>query len=322
MLQPNQLAGARVVVFGGAGFLGGHLLATLAGRGADAVGFDLREPTAPVPDVRYVVGDAREAALVSHTVVGADAVFAFAGGLGAESSIAEPLKDLRSTCEVQLTLLDSVTRHCPDAAVVMPGSRLEYGAPRYLPVDEEHPLSPASPYALHKSACAGYYRLWHAAHGIHTVVLRLSNPYGARRPGEAKQSGFGVLNIFADIALAGGVIRLYGGGGQLRDFVHVSDVVEAAILAASTPEAGGRVFNIGSGEAVSLATAAELVVESCGSGSLDREAQWPATAALVETGDFFFDVGNARLVLGYSPRVDFPHGIAELVEFGREEQGR
>jgi len=318
MLTAGDISGARVVVFGGSGFLGGHLASTLFGRGADVVLVDLREPAANPCGMPFVLADATDTDAVSSVVDGADAVFAFAGGLGALGSTANPVADLRSTCEAQLVLLDAVERVCPDAAVVMPGSRLEYGVPHYLPVDEAHPLEGTSPYAIHKSACAEYYRLHHSTSGLHAVSLRLSNPYGPRLPGDAARAGFGVLNWFIDRALADEAILLYGGGQQLRDFVHVDDVVSASILAAATPEAGGLALNIGSGEGVSLAAAAELIVQACGTGSVDSEAEWPEDAAAVETGDFYFNVDQARAVLGYSPGTGLAEGIAGLVDSMRK----
>jgi UDP-glucose 4-epimerase len=313
MLMPGDMGDARIVVFGGAGFLGGRVVAESARRGATVVVADLREPETLPPGAVFVRVDALDIASVTAVVDGADAVFAFAGGLGALGSVADPLADLRSTCEAQLILLDAVEACCPDAAVVLPGSRLEYGAPVRLPVDEGHPLNGTSPYALHKSTCAGYYRLRHQSRGLHTVVLRLSNPYGPRVPGDAARAGFGVLNVFVDKALAGETIPLYGGGEQLRDFVHVNDVVEAALLAASTPEAAGLAINIGSGEPISLAEAAHLIVEQCGMGAVDTAAEWPHDAAAVETGDFYFDIGRARAILGYAPSITFAEGVAGLV---------
>lgn len=318
MLKQGDIIGARAVVFGGSGFLGGHLAAELVRRGVDVVIADLREPAAAV-GARFEQVDALDAGAVARVVDGADAVFAFAGGLGALRSLAEPLADLRSTCEAQLVLLEAVEQRCPSAALVMPGSRLEYGVPHYLPVDETHPHDGTSPYAIHKAACAAYYRMHHEASGLHAVSLRLSNPYGPRLRGDAARAGFGVLNFFIDRALADQPIALFGGGGQLRDFVHVDDVVSASISAACTPEAGGLAINIGSGEGLSLAAAAETIVAACGSGSLDRTAEWPPDAASVETGDFYFDIGRARTILGYAPSVTFEEGIAGLISSIRED---
>jgi UDP-glucose 4-epimerase len=308
-----RFAGSRCVVFGATGFLGSHVAGALVASGADVVGFDLREPRIAFAGCSHVTGDITDPAAVRSVVGGSDNIFAFAGGSGAVRSLADPLTDLHTSCEAQLILLESVREAAPGASVVFPGSRLQYGRATALPVAEDHPLRGASPYALDKSEAADLYHTAAERDGLHAVVLRLPNPYGAHAPGGFARSGYGVLNGFIDTALGGGTIPLYGGGEQLRDFVHVDDVSEAAMAAALTPEAAGLAINIGSGEGVSLRRAAELVIEACGRGSLDTEASWPEEAAAVETGDFYFDVSLASKVLGWTPEVTLEDGVRALV---------
>lgn len=304
--------GKRCVVFGGAGFLGSHTAAELVARGAHVVCFDRVAPPEALSGLaEAVVGDILDPPAIARAVTGADHVFAFAGGIGAGPSLADPVADLECGPRAQLLLLDTLVRVAPAASVVLPGSRLEYGVPRYLPVDEAHPLAGDSPYAIHRSTCAAYYRLYHAQHGLHAVVLRLSNPYGPRIGGGSL--GLGVLNRFIAMALAGETIPLFGGGEQLRDFVHVSDVVAAFLSAAVTPDAAGRALNIGSGEPVSLRGAAELAVSAAGSGAIDASVPWPPGLELTETGDFHFDISAACDILSWRPAVPTARGIAETV---------
>jgi UDP-glucose 4-epimerase len=251
---------------------------------------------------------------VRAAVAGAERIFAFAGGSGAVRSLADPLFDLHTSCEAQLVLLEAVRAVAPEAAVVFPGSRLEYGVPRSLPVGEDQPLAGTSPYAIHKIACDAYHRMYAEVHGLRTVVLRIANPYGSHVPGDPARIGYTVMNAFVDRAIAGETIPLYGGGSQLRDFVFVDDVVEAALLASGTPAAWGHALNIGSGEGVSLRSVAEAVVAEVGTGAVDASAPWPEDAAAVETGDFYFDVSKAAGVLGWTPRTPLAEGIRCLVD--------
>jgi nucleoside-diphosphate-sugar epimerase len=313
----GTFAGSRCVVFGASGFLGSHIARALAGAGADVVGFDLREPVTPRAGVAHVSGDMTEPAAVRRVIDGADHIFAFAGGSGALRSLADPLADLHTSCEAQLVLLEAMREVAPGASVVFPGSRLEYGRARQLPVSEEHRLAGTSPYALHKIACDGYHNIYAEAHGLHTVVLRISNPYGAHTAGDAARHGYGIVNRFVDMAMAGETIPLYGGGGQLRDLVFVDDVVSAALLASVADAAWGRSVNIGSGVGVSLRSMAEAVVAEVGMGAVDVDAPWPADAAAVETGDFYFDVSLAGEVLGWKPSVGIEEGVRRLVEAAR-----
>jgi UDP-glucose 4-epimerase len=310
----TSFEGARCLVFGGTGFLGSHVVDALAADGADVTVFDLREPRDSRAGVRVVVGDMTDPGAVRRVLEGADHIFALAGGSGAVRSLADPLGDLHTSCEAQLVLLEGVRESAPEASVVFPGSRLEYGKPRVLPVSEDHPLTGTSPYAIHKIACDGYYRMYAGVHGLHTVVLRISNPYGSHVRGDPARLGYGIVNAFVDRAIAGETIEIYGGGEQLRDFVFVDDVVKAMLLASTTGGAWGSALNIGSGEGTSLRAVAEAVVAEAGMGEVDVGAPWPADAAAVETGDFCFDVSLARRVLGWAPETTLREGIRRLVE--------
>lgn len=316
----GAFTGRRAVVFGGGGFLGGHIAAALLRDGADVLVFDRVAPRAEAAEGAEVrLGDIGDAGEVAAAVEGAEHVFAFAARSGAGASIEDPLGDLACSCGAQLTLLEAVRRLAPEASVVFPGSRLEYGKPHYLPVDEAHPLAAETPYAIHKTTCAAYYRLYAERHGLRTCVLRLSNPYGPHVVREAFR-GFGILDHFIDTALRGETIDLFGGGPQLRDFIYVDDVVAAA-LAAALAAPPGAAFNVGSGEGISLADAAEAAVEAAGSGRT-RSVPWPPELLAVETGDFFFDISAAGRELGWSPRIGLAEGLTRTVAAARGTDGR
>lgn len=308
-------SGSRAVVFGGRGFLGSHVVAELVERGATVVSFDLEaRPDAVTDGVEHMVGDITDAVAVKRAVRRADHVFAFAGGLGPRGSLQDPMGDFLTGCLAQVILLEAVREHSPSASVVFPGSRLEYGKPDYLPVDEAHPLRGDSPYAVNKTTCASYHRLYAQRYGLHTTVLRLPNPYGSHVVGAPEQRLYGILNLFIDRALAGRPIQLFGDGSQLRDFVHADDVVSAVLLAATIPQAAGEVLNVGSGEPHSLREAAELVVSSSRSGSVETGVEWPEDAAVIETGDFYFSCSKAREILGWQPRIPLAEGVVRVVD--------
>ncbi len=303
---------ARAVVLGGSGFLGSALAAALSAAGADTVVLDLAPPREPALErATFVHADILDVEAVTEAVRGADAVFAFAAKAGATTSLNDPIADLEFSCRAQLVLLEAVRVAAPGAAVVYPGSRLEYGKPRYLPVDEKHPLAGETPYAVHKSVCASYCRLYAELHGIRTCVLRLPNPYGPHAA-TGSYAGFGILNRLVDLAVRGETIELFGDGSQLRDFVFVDDVAQAAILAAESAPPGA-VLNIGSGEGVSLAEVARLVVALAGSGQV-RTVPWPEDYAAVETGDCYLDVHEAARVLGWRPATTLEDGLRLTVE--------
>jgi UDP-glucose 4-epimerase len=251
--------------------------------------------------------------LTASAITDADHIFCFAGGVGAVRSLDEPLLDLDTSARAQVILLDAIRAIAPRASVVLAGSRLEYGVPRYLPMDERHPLQPTSPYAANKVLCTWYYEHYARAYGLHTVVLRLPNPYGRHVEGSPARSGYSILNLFIDRARRGEPITLYGDGSQLRDFVHVDDVASAALRASTESMAAGRVFNIGSGRATSLREVAEIIVDLCGSGSVLTGESWPEGAAAVETGSYTFDIRLAEELLGWRPSVDLRDGLERLL---------
>jgi UDP-glucose 4-epimerase len=305
----------NALVLGAGGFLGSHLARGLLDDGWEVTGV-LRDPFDPLVqerletiagEVRLVAGDAGDLNLLARLAPGADAVFPFAGQSGAARSMDHVLEDLQANVAAQVALLETLRRQGSPARVVFPGSRLQYGIARSLPVDEDQPLDPTSPYGLSKSVAERYHRFYHDVHGVRTTCLRISLPYGPRqgRPDRA----FGIVGTFLAAAARGETLPLYGGGLQLRDFVYVEDLVELILLAATAPEAVGAVFNAGGPRAVSLREMAETVVRTVGRGTL-VDTPWPEGAAAVETGDFVSCPARAGRELGWAATRDLDEGLA------------
>lgn len=319
MESREDLRSTRAVVFGGCGFLGSHVADALVRGGAETLVYDAASRHDGVPlSAACEQADMLDASAVRRALDGADRVFAFAAGGGAPASLRDPLGDLAASCQAQLVMLEAVRAVCPKATVVFPGSRLEYGRPLRLPVDESHPLNGDSPYAIHKSTCAAYYRAYAELYGLHTIVLRLSNPYGPH-PLQACYKGFGILNHFMDQATLGRPIELFGDGSQLRDFVFIDDVVEALLDASGRPDLAGTVINIGAGEGVSLSHVAAEIVDLVDRGSIVH-VPWPPNYSLIETGDFYFDISRAREQLAWWPQTSLRRGL-EATLAGRNGSG-
>ncbi|MDP2181957.1 MAG: NAD-dependent epimerase/dehydratase family protein [Actinomycetota bacterium] len=299
--------GARVFVTGGSGFVGTNLIRHLAHLGATCTSLDLAEPPAGLPVARSAIGSADDSELLRDFIAEADVVFALAGRSGAVDSMSSIEQDLQTNCVAQIRLLECVRDLNPGAHVVFPGSRLEYGRAVRLPIDEEHPIAPLSPYALHKFTAGQYHMVYHRHYGVRSTVLRLSNPYGPHADG-SRTGYYSVLNRFIDTAIADGAITLFGEGSQVRDYIYVQDVVEALAAAATSDAAVGQVLNIGSGVPTSIAEAAQTVVDVVGSGRIEH-MPWPADYAEVETGDSYFCIDRARTLLDWEPTTDLACGI-------------
>lgn len=237
-------------------------------------------------EVTFVKGDIRDANLVKKVVQGQDVIYSLAGRSGQVASLKEPFLDLEVNLHGQLLLLEAVKNLNPKARLVFPGSRLEYGRPLYLPVDEKHPLNPVSLYGIHKLTAEKYYLEYHSIFGLKTTVLRITNPYGAhlKRGG----SEYNIVNLFIDKALKGENLPVFGDGGQLRDYIYVQDLVEIMIRLAGNEKAVGQAINVGTGKGVGFGQMAETVANAFGVKT--EKIAWPKDAEKVETGDFIAEV--------------------------------
>ncbi|HEU5082784.1 MAG TPA: NAD-dependent epimerase/dehydratase family protein [Acidimicrobiales bacterium] len=304
----------RALVLGAAGFLGSHLCRRLVHDGWSVVG-TVRDPAAPhvagrlsdiLGELSLRACDVTVAGALDDLVVGADAVFAFAGHSGAAHSLQAPTVDAASNALGQLHLLEALRHHNPDARVVFPGSRLQYGRAQWLPVTEDHPLEPTSVYGINKMVGERYHLLYHQQFGIRTTSLRISIPYGPHQ--ERPDHAFGVVGTFLSRAAHGEPITLYGGGTQLRDYVYVDDLVELCCRVVADDATVGLALNAGGARPISLREMAETLVTVVGSGSV-VEAPWPADVAAVETGDYHGDLGRVRRLVGWEPATSLEDGL-------------
>lgn len=304
----------RALVLGAGGFIGSHMCRRLVKSGWDVTGV-VRDPDdattcrrlEPVAGhIRTVTGDAADPDLLATLIPGADAVFPFAGRSGAAQSMRAPERDLDANGRGQLVVLEALRRFHPEARVVFAGSRLQYGRVEALPVTEDQAQLPTSIYGIHKLLGEQYHRLYARIHGLATTVLRISNPYGPMqdRPGEE----YGIVGTFLARAARGEAITVYGGGGQLRDYLFIDDLTGLIELAATHPAAVGEVFNASGMSATPLRRMAEAVVHVVGSGSV-VDVDWPADAASVETGDYFGSWAKAEQSLGWRPTVPLEVGL-------------
>ena len=241
-------SGRRVLVTGGAGFLGANLCHSLAQRGARVVALDgflfgggANLANLADAQVELVRGDIREIDL-RNVCEGASVIFNLAAQTSHMGGQNEPLADIEVNAVGQVRLIQAAREAAPDAVVVHASTRQFYGRVEKLPVDENQPVAPPDANGVSKFAGEQYWLLEHRVRGRPVVSLRLTNCYGPRlRIRDARQT---FLGIWIRCVLEGRPFEVWG-GSQLRDLTYVDDVTEAFLLAADTPECHGRIFNIG-----------------------------------------------------------------------------
>jgi UDP-glucose 4-epimerase len=324
----EPLAGKRVLITGGLGFIGSNLARALVEVGSRVVLLDSLVPEyggnlaniAGIEDrVRINVSDVRDTHSLRHLVRDQDVLFNLAGQTSHLDSMKDPFTDLEVNCASQLSILEACRRHNPDVKIVFAGTRQVYGRPRALPVDEEHPLAPVDVNGVNKAAGEWYHLLYGRVHGLRVSVLRLTNTYGPRmRVRDARQT---FLGTWLRALVVGEELRVFGDGSQRRDFTYADDASRAFLLAASEDAADGEVFNLGGDEPVSLLELAELLVELNGGGSY-RVVPFPEDRLRIDIGDYVGDYTKIRSVLGWAPRVPLADGLRSSLAFYREHGRR
>jgi UDP-glucose 4-epimerase len=214
----------------------------------------------------------------------------------------------------QFRFLELLRRENPGATVVYTSTRQIFGKPRYLPVDEDHPVAPVDVNGITKYATEQLHLLYHEIHGLRACAVRLTNVYGPRQRLRDDFQGF--LPIFVRRALDDQPITVFGDGRQERDCLYVDDVVECLLLATLAPDAPGQLFNIGNDEHLELRTLADTIVRVAGSGRVEH-VDWPSDRDAIDIGSYFGDSSKAKRMLGWEPRTAFADGIARTIAFYR-----
>lgn len=303
----------RALVTGAAGFIGSHLSEALIARGHDVVGVDSFSDTyarsiksANIASLReskaftFVEGDLNEVAL-DRLLDGVTLVFHCAARAGVRTSWGDDFRRYVHDNLLATQRLLEASRRLPLGRFVFTSSSSVYGDARALPVTEESPTAPISPYGATKLSGEDLCRVYRACYGVPFVALRLFTVYGPRqRPDMAFHKFFRAVR-------AGNAIELFGDGSQTRDFTFVSDAVAAILAAASAPAAAGEVINVAGGSRVALRDVLAAIAQVSGKRP-DVRYLAQGTGEATHT---FASIAKAARLLGYAPRVDLHRGLAE-----------
>jgi len=307
----------RTLVTGGAGFIGSTLVDRLLDQGHEVVvvddfsrgrrenlqgaiarGATVIEGDITVLDLNEVVAQAQP-----------EVIFHLAAQIDVRASVADPLHDAQVNVLGTIRLAEAARLAGVRKVVFTSSGGSIYGSPEHLPVAETAALAPMSPYAAAKVSGEVYLNMYRSLYGLDCTHIAPANVYGPRQDphGEA-----GVVAIFAKHLLSGAPTKLFGDGGNTRDYVYVDDVVAAFVLA-STEAGGGQRFNVGTGVQTSDRELHTMVAAAA--GAADDPTFEPAR--LGDVRDSSIDGSHAGVVLGWSPAVSLTEGIKRTVDYFR-----
>ena len=307
-----------ILVTGGAGFIGSHLVEELVRRGervrvADSFITGKRENLAHIPGVELIEGDLADFAVAQRAVAGVDYVLHQAAIPSVPRSVQDPITSNRANIDASLNVLVAA-RDAKVRRLVYAGSSSAYGNQPTLPKVETMGTAPLSPYALQKLVAEQYCQMFTQLYGLETVTIRYFNVFGPRQDPSSPYSG--VISLFIRALIEGRQPTIYGDGGQTRDFTYVANVVDGVLRACTAPKASGEVINVATGGRISLN---QLFRTLKGLTSASVEPIYAETRA-GDVRDSQADIDKARRLLGYEPTVSLEQGLEKTVAWYRTTQ--
>jgi UDP-glucose 4-epimerase len=298
----------KVLITGGAGFIGSHIVDALLGQQIETVVVDNLSTglkrNINTHAVFYQVDILAKRLSHVFRVERPDVVIHEAAQTDVSRSVREPLYDARMNILGSINVLENCIKFNV-RKVVYASSCAIYGTPQYVPIDEEHPLNSISPYGVSKQTVEKYLHAYHKTHGLEYCALRYSNVYGPRQNpgGEA-----GVVAIFSHQMLSGQQPKIYGNGNKTRSYVYVDDIVKANLLALNSRQNG--IFNLGTPTETTDKGIFDLVSRACCYGGNPRYVEERPG----EIRRMCLNSNKAAKYLGWAPQTGLEEGIAETVK--------
>ena len=305
---------SKALVTGGAGFIGSHLVDKLMEKGFEVVVLD-NFSTGNLENLRshlgkenfcIIRGDVRNKADVKKAAKDVDYIFHLAAIISVELSIKNPSLVNEVNVYGTLNILEESLKLNLKRFVYL-SSCAVYGNPVYLPIDEEHPTKPLSPYGVSKLTAEHYCRIFYEIYGVQTVCLRLFNVYGPR---QSSGPYSGVITKFVGCLKRRKPLVIFGDGEQTRDFIYVDDVIDAILSASESKKCSGEIINIGSGKETSINELAKILVEIFGYKEVKPKY------ANAKPGDIRRSCANltkAKKLLNFKPKISLEEGLRRVV---------
>ena len=314
----------KVLVTGGAGFIGSHIVDALLKKGFEVKVIDNLDTGSLAnlahhrnnKDLDFVRGDIQDFGLVKEAMKDVEAVFHEA----ALASVTRSVKNPIATNDINVGGTLNLLKASCDSDVkrfIFASSAAVYGETDGPLKKEDMSPNPISPYGASKLAAEKYIQVFHRLHGLETFCLRYFNVYGPRQNVDIDGCYGGAISIFTNRILSGLPPIIYGDGEQTRDFVYVEDVAEANVLALNNMDVSEGIFNIGSDQRVTVKSVAEILKDAMNRKDL-RNIHAPARQGDIRHG--YADIGKAKTILGYRPRFPIEEGLTRLVDWYTEKR--
>jgi nucleoside-diphosphate-sugar epimerase len=315
-MSPIANSPRKALVTGGAGFIGSNLVRLLVEQGVSvrvldnlSTGYIKNIENLPI---EFVQGDMCDASSVQNAVDGMDVVFHLAAHIGNVKSLEHPREDAQINVLGALNLLEAA-RKAGVRRIVYSSSAAIFGELLTMPIAEDHPQNPDSPYGVSKLAAEKYMLTFAKLYNMTVICLRYFNVYGVHQRYDAYGN---VIPIFANQLVMSKPITIYGTGEQTRDFVNVKDVAKANFLAATQAQQTD-VYNLGSGSNVTIKTLADYCQKASGINAVDVVYAPPRRGEVLHC---LADISKAKSDLGFEPNPDILSGLQEYFDWFKKDR--
>ena len=318
----------RVLVTGGAGFVGSNVALDLESKGfnvsiidgflegSGSNSFNLENFKGEV-----LKADIRDPKKYASFLKNNDVVIHLAGHVSHVDSMIDPENDLNHNALGTLRLLYAMKENCPKGLFVYGGTRGQYGKVLDPPATKDTALNPTDIYGVNKAAGEQYALVLSRTNNLNACSVRFTNAYGPRH--QMKHSKWGILNWFFRLAMDGKDLTIYGEGKQLREYAWIGDIANAfsKICSIGPEKVNGKILNLGAPERISFAAMAEKIVKIVGLSKVVN-VEWPEDRKSIEVGDFISDDSESKKLLDWNPSVDINKGLELTFDFYKKNKDR